>query len=172
MSKLQDVIEKLHLVPLVGEGGMFYRPYETKEWIKGNTFENRTTDRPISNTIYYLLTPNSFSSMHVLLSDEVWFYHDGPSVELLLINEKGSEVKILGPHVEKGELPQIVVEKGTFQGAKMKDFGEYTLMSTSTSPSYCDTDYRRASFEELKPLLTNKDHEKLLKELTGEIKFI
>lgn len=172
MATLQEVIDKLHLIPLEGEGGMFYRPYETEEWIKANEFENRNTARPIGNSIYYLLTPNSFSSMHVLLSDEIWFHHSGPSINMLLVNENGSEIKVLGPNVDKGELPQIVVPKGTFQGAMMKDDGEYSLMSTYSSPSYCDSDYRISSYEELKPLLSDESHEELLRKLTGEIRFL
>lgn len=172
MTSIDEVIQKLGLSPLVGEGGMWARVYASDEYVKANEFKTRDTDRPICNTIYFLLTPNSFSSMHKLKSDEIWYYHMGPSLKMLLINEDGTcETKVLGPHIEKGERPQIVVKRGTWQGATMAEDDEYTLVSTSEAPAYCDSDYTLGTFDELKDMVESKDIE-LLRRLTGEIKFI
>lgn len=172
MLKLDEIIEKLELEPLEGEGGMWVRAYQSDEFIGANTFDGRITDRPICNTIYFLLTPNSFSHMHKLVSDEIWYYHMGPSLKMLLVYPDGtSEIKVLGPKIDKGELPQITVRRGTYQGAKMKSKGEYTLVSTSESPAYQDVDYTIGTYDELKKLVKDRKCRKLLKELTGEIKF-
>lgn len=172
MTNINEIIEKLHLVPLIGEGGMWARVYASDEYVKANEFIGRDSDRPICNTIYFLLTNNSFSSMHKLKSDEIWYYHMGPSLKMLLINEDGtSSIKILGPNIDKGERPQIAIKRGTWQGATMIEDGEYTLVSTSEAPSYCDSDYTLGTYDELKDFV-KEDEIELLKRLTGEIKFI
>lgn len=174
MTPLNEIIEKLHLIPLEGEGGMWARVYESDEYVKSSDFPNRKEDRPICNTIYYLITPNSFSSMHKLANDEVWYYHMGSSVELLFVYPDGkSEIKVLGNDIASGEQPQIYSVRGTYVGARMKDKNiEYSLLSTSEAPAYRDSDYTIASYDELRPLLSDDKHEELLKVLTGEIKFI
>ena len=97
MIPLEDVIRILELKPLTGEGGMFAQPYASDEVVRGGTFEGRPTDRPLSTSIYYLLTPNTFSCMHRLVTDEIWYHHAGPAARMLLIYPDGrSEVKLLG----------------------------------------------------------------------------
>ena len=171
MLSVDEVIKQLDLKPLVGEGGMYKREYESDEIMKANMYANRDTDRLLYNTIYYLLTPSSFSSMHKLVSDEVWYYHMGPSLKMLLIYPNGeSEVKILGTNIDKGERPQITIKRGTWQGTTMAEDGEYTLVSTSNCPSYCDSDYTLGTYEMLKDKV-RPDQLELLRRLTGEIKF-
>ena len=63
----KDVIELLGLEPLPHEGGYFYQTY--------NLTENDRSDRPIATAIYYLLTPDDFSAMHRLDSDEIYHFY-------------------------------------------------------------------------------------------------
>ena len=87
---LDDLKKYLNLIPLVQEGGLIGFPYVSDETIKAGTLKNRDTDRPLCGTIYYVLTRNSFSRMHKLVTDEIWYYHAGPALKMLLIDLIGN----------------------------------------------------------------------------------
>lgn len=165
---LEDLKQYLHLEPLVQEGGMIGFPYVSDEIIKAGTLENRNSDRPLCGTIYYVLTQNSFSRMHKLVTDEIWYYHAGPALKMLQIDEEGnSEVKWLGMDLSKGQMPQITVKRGVWQGTMIGEEGDVTLVSTSMAPKYCDSDYTNGYFEELKDMVKPEELE-MLKHLCGE----
>lgn len=168
MTDLKDVIAVLGLRPLVGEGGMWSQVYVSDENVSAGEFTGRDTDRPVCATIHFLLTPDSFSCMHRLVTDEVWYHHCGPAAKLLLIHPDGtSETKLLGSDLLNGELPQICVPRGTWQGCVMNEAGPYTLMSTSMSPSYQDSDFTAGTYEELSRFVS-PDELELLRKLTSE----
>ena len=168
MIPLETVIRTLDLKPLVGEGGLWSQPYVSDETLMAGTLEGRPTDRPVASTIHYLLTPASFSCMHLLVSDEVWYHHAGPAAEMLLVYPDGhSEVRLLGQDLTAGERPQISVPRGVWQGCRMASDGPYTLMSTSMAPAYQDTDFTAGTYEALAPL-TEAGHLELLRHLTAE----
>jgi len=167
MIPKEEVIRILNLKPLIGEGGLWSQPYVSDEIIKANT----SPDRPVCSTIHFLLTPSMFSCMHRLKSDETWYHHSGPAVELLLIHEDGSsEVKVLGQDLLHGELPQITVKRNTWEGCRMKEDGEYTLLSTCVSPAYQDSDFEKGDYEELKTQI-KEEYLPLLKALTEEPRY-
>ena len=168
MIPLEQVIQILNLKPLVGEGGMWAQPYVSDEPLPAGTLAGRNTDRPVCSTIHYLVTPTSFSCMHRLVSDEVWYHHAGPAVDLLLIHPDGtSEVRRLGQDLTRGDLPQVHVTRGTWQGCAMAEPGPYTLMSTSMAPAYQDSDFTAGTYEDLAPLVA-PEHLELLRRLTAE----
>ena len=180
MIPIEDVIRILNLKPLTGEGGMWSQAFVSDETVTAGTFEGRDTDRPLYGSIYYLITPSSFSCMHKLSSDEIWYHHSGPAVKLLLIHPDGkSEIKLLGQNLLAGEMPQIRVQRGTWQGCIMNEdeglthMGEstYTLMSTSMAPKYQDSEYIAGTFEELKEFVADDEIE-LLKRLTAAPSYI
>ena len=168
MISAGDVIRILDLKPLTGEGGMWAQGFVSDETVPAGAFDGRDTDRPLYGTIYYLLTPGSFSCMHKLVTDEVWYHHSGPAAKLLLLYPAGSsEIKLLGQDLLNGELPQLCVKRGTWQGCIMNEDGPYTLMSTSMAPAYQDSDFAAASYDELKEYVSAENQE-LLRKLTAE----
>ena len=146
----QEVIDKLGLTPLLPEGG----------YVRELHFGEKIDGRPAYGSIYYLLTPDTISRMHKLERDELWFYHDGSALELYLIDEAHDEIRYLGKDLDKGEEPQICVKAGTYMGARMKDHGEYTLVSTTMTPAYSEEEFTRGSYKELKD---RSSHPELLK---------
>lgn len=165
---LDDLKQYLKLEPLTQEGGLIGYPYISDETIKEGTLENRIGDRPLCGTIYYVLTRNSFSRMHKLVTDEIWYYHAGPALKMLLIDENGkAEVKWLGMDIANGQTPQVTVKRNTWQGSMIGEDGEVTLVSTSMCPKYADSDYTNGYYDELKDLV-NDDQLDMLKILTGE----
>lgn len=173
-TPLKDVIRILNLKPLTGEGGLWAQAHLSDEAVPAGQFKGRSTERPLYGTIFYLLTPDSFSCMHRLSTDEVWYHHSGPSAKLLLVHPDGrSETRLLGSELLHGELPQITVPRGTWQGCLMAEPeggfepGAYTLMSTSMAPAYRDTDFETADFDRLRDTVSDEELE-LLRVLTGE----
>ena len=148
-----EVIARLGMVPLLPEGGYVKELYHGK----------KINDRPMYSSIYYLLTPDTISHMHKLEDDELWFYHDGKAVELYLIYDDHDEIRYLGKDLEKNEEPQIRVPGGVYMGARMKDEGEYSLVSTTMTPGYSDEEFVLGTYEELKD---RSKHLQLLKDLT------
>lgn len=151
--KKEEIIKKLNLEPLIPEGGYVRSMYRGKN----------VNDRESYGTIYYLLTPDAVSRMHKLEDDEIWYYHDGPALEMYLIYEDHDEVRYLGKDLMKNEEPQIRVEAGVYMGAHMKENGEYTLVSTSMTPAYIDEEFSLGSYDLLKD---KSNHLQLLELLT------
>ena len=105
---IESIIEKLKLVPLTGEGGMYRYLYAGEKDAAG---------RESYSSIYYLLTEHSFSHMHRLKTDEIYHYYMGDGLELLLLYPDGtSEIKVLGTRLSDGEVPQFRVPAGVWQG--------------------------------------------------------
>ena len=178
MNKLKDIIDILGMEPLVEEGGLWAKTICSEDILPGGAIDAYPKERPLYGAIYYLLTPDTFSRMHRLTSNEIWLHHSGPAVRLLLIHPDGkSEIRLLGQDLAKGERPQILVPRGTWQGAAMdpvssggfdSEDGEiYSFMSTTMTPEYLDSDYETATFDELKPYVDEKNLD-LLKLLTCE----
>lgn len=154
MTKKEKNIQQFQLVSLVPEGGFIHELY------RGSLINGR----PSYSTILYQITEDGFSHMHRLAEDEIWFYHDGSSVEMLLIYEDHSEIRLLGKDCERGECPQVLVPGGVWQGAHMKTPGEYALVSTVVVPSYDEKHFTLGSYDELR---NRTEYQALLRKLTG-----
>lgn len=165
---VRQITELLQLRPLIGEGGLWAQPYVSDETLPAGILSARCTGRPVASTIYFLLTPTTFSCMHRLVSDEIWYYHLGSAVELLLLYPDGTcAVRRLGCNLKDGERPQITVPRGTWMGAHLAQDKPYGLMSTSMAPAYTESDFEAGSFEELRPLIDDEELVPLLRKLTG-----
>ena len=169
---LEDVVRLLDLKPLVGEGGLWKQTYLSNETLSKDVLPGRTTDRLTGSAIHFLLTPTTFSCMHRLQSDEIWYFHMGAPVEMLLLCPDGTaRVEVLGHDLLSGQKLQVTVPRGTWMGAQLHEMGEYGLLSTSMAPGYADCEFEAAGFEALLPLLTDPAQEPLLRRLTGEPRY-
>ena len=138
---IESIIEKLKLVPLTGEGGMYRYLYAGEKDAAG---------RESYSSIYYLLTEYSFSHMHRLKTDEIYHYYMGDGLELLLLYPDGtSEIKVLGTRLSDGEVPQFRVPAGVWQGSVVAHGGKYCLAGTTMAPAYLPEDYEHGDMETL-----------------------
>jgi uncharacterized protein len=111
----------LGLMPLEPEGG---RVVQT--WHDGR-----------SSAIYYLMAAPEVSGLHRLDHLEIWAWHAGGPARFLLVHPDGSVAEpVLGPDLEAGERPQVIVEAGTWQACET--LGTWTLVSTFMAPPYAD----------------------------------
>ena len=112
-AEARQLISKLGLAPLPGEGGFF-----TPTW----TSPRKGADgRASGSAILFLITDAEFSALHRLGTDEIWHFHAGDPAELTQIEPvTGScQTCILGPDVRGTHAPQAVVRAGTWQGARL-----------------------------------------------------
>ncbi|WP_214319944.1 cupin domain-containing protein [Nonomuraea sediminis] len=132
MSTRPVIAELLDMSPHP-EGGWF-----KETWRTAVTFEppGYGGARSSATGIYFLLCPGEESRPHVVRSDEVWLWHRGGPLELVI----GDETVVLGPLVEKGQVPQAVVPGGVWQSARPAG-DEEVLVSCVVSPGFDFADF-------------------------------
>ncbi len=99
------------------------------------------SSRSFSTTIYYLLTPDTFSAIHRLRGDEVYHFYLGDPVEMVNLypNGKWQNVK-LGHDIAGGALVQHMVPHGVWQGSRLIAGGKFALLGTTMSPGFSFAD--------------------------------
>lgn len=133
----------LGMAAIPHEGPLFVRTYEATEPF-GTLPPRYAGTRPAYNAIYALLTPENFSALHRLATDELWHFYRGSPIELLLLHHGGrSETVVLGPDVLGGQRPQFCVPRGVWMGARLlaPQPGAYALIGNSLTPGFDYADY-------------------------------
>jgi predicted cupin superfamily sugar epimerase len=148
----ENVKRLLGMVPHPREGGWYIRTYESPDMLSPNCFSDARYPGPrrTGTAIYYLLEPDTFSEMHRLQSDEVFHFYAGNSVEMLQLapGETGKVVRI-GPILEEGLRPQVVVPRGVWQGSRLVPGGSWALLGCTVSPGFEFEDYETGDREYL-----------------------
>ncbi|MCE1200927.1 MAG: cupin domain-containing protein [Bacteroidia bacterium] len=137
-EKAKRIIEFLGLEPLTMEGGFYKETYRSDETIEAGHLPTRfKSKRAFATAIYYLLTPDTFSALHQLPSDEIFHFYLGDPVEMLQLFEDGTgKIIQLGNDIEKGQIPQVVVPKYTWQGTRLVSGGQFALLGTTVAPGF------------------------------------
>jgi uncharacterized protein len=147
----QQIKDILKLEPLAIEGGFFSEVYRSAHLLNnGGLPPGYSGGRPLATSIYYLLTPDTFSAMHKLPGDEVYHFYLGDPVEMLMLKSDGSaEAILIGPDIAAGMRLQHAVPAGTWQGSRLAPGGKFALMGTTMSPGFAPEDYVSGKREEL-----------------------
>jgi len=151
MMTADQVIHLLSLKPHPEEGGYFKETYRSDEQIPQKGLPDRYQgSRCYGTAIYYLLTPETFSAIHRLRSDEIFHFYWGDPVEMLQLCPDGSgRVLVLGFDISKGMRPQVLVPKNVWQGARLLQGGKWALLGTTVSPGFELRDYDSGQRDEL-----------------------
>lgn len=151
MLTSDQIITLLNLKPHPREGGYFIETYRSSEAIPEKTLPSRYRGmRPFGTAIYYLLTPETFSAMHRLNSDEIFHFYLGDPIEMLQLWPDGTgRTLMLGLDLLEGMQPQVVVPTGIWQGARLLKSGRFALLGTTVSPGFEFADYESGQREEL-----------------------
>ncbi len=155
----EDLITFFNLVPLPQEGGYYRETYRSQEVLDDKNSSNKPL-KSFSTAIYYCLTPNTFSHLHRLPTDEIYHFYYGDPVELFLLVDSPVprfEVHILGNDFANGQVPQLVVPANVWQGSRLREQGEIALMGTTMTPGFDFTDLELADYKTLKKLLPEAD---------------
>ncbi|MGB8312786.1 MAG: cupin domain-containing protein [Halobacteriota archaeon] len=99
-------------------------------------------DRTYGTAIYFLLTPDTFSALHRLKTDEVYHFYLGDPVEMLQLLPSGSARVIkIGNEIKSGMHLQVVVSRGMWQGSRFIRGEEYALLGTTVAPGFEFVDF-------------------------------
>jgi predicted cupin superfamily sugar epimerase len=151
MLTAEQVIQRLKLVPLTIEGGYFRETYRSELVVPAIALPGDYGGaRNVSTAIYYLLTPDTFSAIHIVKSDEAFHFYAGDAVEMLQLWPDGSaRVVIISNDLAAGHEPQLVVPAGVWQGCRLVRGGEWALMGCTVSPGFDYADFALADRREL-----------------------
>jgi len=144
------VIRLLDLRPHPVEGGFFRETYRSPEFIPAAALTRHGAARSVGTAIYYLLKPGHVSEMHVLPGDEVFHFYLGGPVRMLQLwpDGTGKEV-VLGQDLTAGQVPQLVVPAGVWQGTHLIDDTGFALLGATMAPGFEYADYTGGSRAEL-----------------------
>ncbi len=121
----KSLIQRLGLQSLEGEGGFFRKIYTHRKGME-----------ILGGTIYYLVTPESFSSLHWLPTDEIWYFLQGsPLQQLILYPDGRHSLSLLGP-VGENQNPVTIVPGGCYQGTRLLKPEGYALCATTMCPPF------------------------------------
>ena len=125
MLTADQIVAKLGLAPHP-EGGAYRE-----------TFRHKPADgtRGAMTAIYYLLREGEVSHWHRVDAAEIWHYYAGAKLELALSADgKTRTAHILGPALDNGEAPQIIVPATHWQSAR--SLGAWTLVGCTVGPAF------------------------------------
>jgi len=148
---VKNIIKILDLKPLAIEGGYYRETYRSDETVDKPHLPRRyQSARAFSTAIYYLLTPETFSTLHKLPTDEIFHFYLGDPVEMLQLKDDGTGKLItIGNDLERGYFLQVVVPKFTWQGTSLIEGGEFALLGATNAPGFEFEDFLIPDVEEL-----------------------
>lgn len=151
MATAEEIISFFGMKPLPEEGGYYTETYRCAEKIaRANLPERYTGDRNFGTAILYLLTPDTFSRLHRLKSDEIFHFYSGDPVTMLQLHPDGSsEVITLGRDILNGRHIQVTVPRENWQGCFLNPPGKFALMGTTVTPGFESADFESADREKL-----------------------
>jgi len=155
----KDIIQNLNL-RAHPEGGYYAETYRSEETI---TTANGAK-RNVCTGIYFLLENEDKSHFHKIKSDELWFFHLGQPLEIVVMNEEGVETLMLGSDLGTGERLQAIIPANTWFAARLRDGKGFALVSCTVAPGFDFEDFelgeRRQLLEEF------PSNRKLIEEFT------
>jgi predicted cupin superfamily sugar epimerase len=121
------------------EGGFYKECFRSKEELNFYGFEGT---RSLSTSIYFLLEQGQTSSLHRIKSDEIWYFHDGQTLEIIELDESGNElITRLGQNILDGDVLQHVVSAGRWFGARPSEGASFCLVGCQVSPGFDFKDF-------------------------------
>lgn len=149
--EIRAIIETLGLHPHP-EGGHYAEIWRADENIAAESLPARYGGaRSFGTAIYYLLGPSDISAMHRITSDEIFHFYLGDPVEQLHLYPDGShKVVQIGPDLAADQRPQMIVERGVWQGARVRPGGRFALMGTTVAPGFDFADFEMIGETDLK----------------------
>ena len=151
MTTAAEVIRFFGMKAHPGEGGYYVESYRSGEKIAQTGLPVRYRgDRNLGTAILYLLTPDTYSALHRVASDEIFHFYLGDAVTMLQLHPDGSsEVITLGQDIFNGQRVQVMVPQGSWQGCFLEEGGKFALMGTTIAPGFEFSDFEAASPKKL-----------------------
>jgi predicted cupin superfamily sugar epimerase len=151
MKAAQQIIEFFGMKPLPREGGYYVETYRSRDKIgKAALSEKYIGERNLATAILYLITPETLSALHRIISDEIFHFYLGDPVTMLQLHPDGtSQIVTLGQDVLNGQRIQVTVPADTWQGCLVSEPGRFALMGTTVTLGFESADFELAARAEL-----------------------
>ncbi len=151
MISVEQIKSILNLRPHPEEGGYYSETYRSAASIPGDALPDcYGSARSFSTAIYYLLTPDTFSAMHRLKTDEIFHFYLGDPIEMVQLWPDGSgKLVTLGTDIAHGMRLQEVVPRGVWQGSALRAGGAFALLGATVAPGFEFADYEAGRRKEL-----------------------
>lgn len=139
MDEARTIIAELGLAPHP-EGGWYRETWRAPA---------SSTGRSEATAIHFLLEAGQRSHWHRVDADELWLWHAGDPLDLLIEGENGVELVRLGGDVARGYAPQCLVPANRWQSTEARagwglvscvvvpgfDFAGFELAAPGWSPA-------------------------------------
>lgn len=124
------------------EGGWYRETWRSPVSFQPGGYDG---ERASATAIYFLLAPGEESRWHRVRSTEIWLWHSGGPLTLTLGGTGDDPADVpaqvtLGPAVEAGQHPQVVVPAGAWQAARPAG-DQPVLVSCIVSPGFDFADF-------------------------------
>lgn len=138
MGSAAELVETLELAAHP-EGGWFREIFRSP-----HTVTTPRGPRAALTCIDYLLEAGQASRWHVVAADEIWHYHAGAPLELLVfLPDEGSlSRRLIGPPAP-GQHPTGIVRAGEWQAAR--SLGDWSLVGCDVAPGFDFADFALVS---------------------------
>jgi predicted cupin superfamily sugar epimerase len=137
-------IKRLELQPHP-EGGHYKEVFRSSQAVNR---ENTNDIKQACTSIYYLLQDKDYSGFHRILSDEIWYFHQGVPLHVHIIDENGQYVAHELSDTETGNLT-VVVKAGLWFAASVPSESGYSLVSCAVAPGFDFNEFEMAKCETL-----------------------
>ena len=143
--KVDDLIKKLSLQPHF-LGGLFSEIFRST--VKTTTEKG---ERCAGSAIYYLLTPQSPNGKFSQNQSEVMhvWCGGGAQVQTYIMTDGTVKEHILGPRVDLGQYPQVVLPARAWKTTRLLEQDKYSLESEVVLPGWEQCDFKVGRAEEL-----------------------
>jgi len=163
MPTAEEIIAALKLQPHPIEGGYFRETFRSTASTPGDSRDK--APRALCTSIYYLLTPETFSEMHRLPTEEIYHLYLGGPLRMLQILPDGAHREVvIGSDVLAGQEPQVVVPARAWQGSLLEPGAPFALLGATMAPGFDYGDYEQGTRAEL--LAQYPEAETLIRRLT------
>ena len=155
MKTAEQWIDELGLIAHP-EGGYYCEVYRAGLEVNPEGFSGL---RAACTQIYYLLEGAQTSSLHRILSDELWHFYAGSSLEVSIIHDDGKGESL----VLSADQPFGWVPAGAWFGASLP-VGGFALVGCTVAPGFDFADFEMGDRERL--LERFPQHQALIERLT------
>ena len=175
----QELVKYLELQPLADEGGFFRQIYLSAHTVKNADLRPSpypAGEHPLGTVIYFLMTPEAFSALHLLATDETLLFIAGDPVDTLLLYPDGSVREItIGPDLARGHYLNFTVPAGVWQGHSIRKQGRhgYAMFNAFMSPGFTWQDFKAGHESALRaayPSAARRIHELVRPELAPGVR--
>lgn len=134
-------VRRLDLAPHP-EGGWFRETWRSELTLDESALpDGYTGSRSAGTAILFVLMPEQQSAWHTVRSAELWMHHRGsPLVLEFGPDTDRATTHVLGPDIDAGESPQLIVPPGYWQRARPRD-PEPALVSCVVVPGFDFSDF-------------------------------